>query len=75
MTGNHIGNGLHTGDRRLLWIKVFGMFGHIFHEGTGESLAEFGGVVHLADTVLNCFGNLVVRDTGGAMQHQRNVYT
>ena len=75
MTGNHISNGLHTGDRRLLWIKVFGMFGHIFHEGTGESLAEFGGVVHLADTVLNCFGNLVVRDTGGAMQHQRNVYT
>ena len=56
----------------LLRVKCFGIACKIFFQTLAECDAEIGGVVYLAHTAGNALTDGIIRDTGGAMQHQRN---
>lgn len=56
----------------LLRVKCFGIACKVFFQTLAECDAEIGGIVHLAHTAGNALTDGIIRDTGGAVQHQRN---
>ena len=56
----------------LLRVKCFGIACKVFFQTLAECDAEIGGIVHFAHTAGNALTDGIIRDTGGAMQHQRN---
>lgn len=56
----------------LLRVKCFGIACKVLFQTLAECDAKIGSVVHLAHTAGNALTDSIIRDTGSAVQHQRN---